>query len=130
MNERELTEVYHRYLRCLNERRWDDLGEFVSDDAIHNERPLGLDGYRAMLKGDVAAIPDLLFSAEVVIAQGDKLASRLMFRCTPQRQFLGFEPSGAQISFAEHVLYRFHDAKIAEVWSIIDTQAITAQSAR
>lgn len=49
-----------------------------------------------------------------------------MFRCTPQRPFLGFEPTGAPISFAEHAFYRFRDTKIAEVWSVIDTKAIAA----
>jgi predicted ester cyclase len=44
MSTETLAEVYRRYLQCLNERRWDDLGEFVCDDAIHNRRPLGLSG--------------------------------------------------------------------------------------
>jgi predicted ester cyclase len=130
MSTETLAEVYRRYLQCLNERRWDDLGEFVCDDAIHNRRPLGLGGYRAMLEADTAAIPDLQFVAELIVAQEDALASRLIFECTPQRPFLGFEPSGTPISFAEHVFYRFRDAKIAEVWSLIDTQAIAAQPAR
>ena len=47
----------------------------------------------------------------------------------PQQQFLGFDPPGTPIAFAEHVFYRFCDSKIAEVWSVIDTQAIAAQTA-
>jgi predicted ester cyclase len=124
-----LTEVYVRYLQCLNERRWEDLGGFVSDDAIHNGRSLGLSGYRAMLEADTAAIPDLQFFAELITAHDDVVASCLMFHCTPQQRFLGFEPRGTPITFAEHVFYRFRDAKIAEVWSLIDTQAISAQTA-
>jgi predicted ester cyclase len=127
MSDETLTEVYRRYLDCLNERRWDDLGLFVCEDAIHNSRPLGLSGYRAMLESDTAAIPDLEFVAEMIVAEGDTLASRLVFDCTPQRPFLGFEPPGIQIVFAEHAFYRFRGVKIAEVWSVIDTQAIEAQ---
>lgn len=130
MSIEPLTEIYRRYLQCLNERRWDDLGEFVSEDAIHNGRRLGLSGYRAMLEADTAAIPDLKFVAEMVVAQGDVVGSRLMFQCTPQQPFLGFEPPDTQIAFAEHVFYRFHDSKIAEVWSLIDTEAIAARTAR
>jgi predicted ester cyclase len=48
----------------------------------------------------------------------------------PAAAFSRVEPSGTPISFAEHVFYRFRDAKIAEVWSLIDTQAIAAQTAR
>ncbi|WP_267307729.1 ester cyclase [Mycobacterium barrassiae] len=58
------------------------------------------------------------------------VACRLYFRCTPQRPFLGFEPTGAQVSFAEHVFYRFDKQRIVEVWSLIDTQAVREQLAR
>jgi len=130
MSVNPLTEAYSRYLRCLNQRRWEDLGEFVSDDVVHNGRPLGLSGYRALLEADTAAVPDLLFVAELIVTQDDVVACRLGFQCTPQQQFLGFDPPGTPISFAEHVFYRFSDSKIVEVWSVIDTQAIAAQTAR
>ena len=122
-----VAQIYRRYLDCLNERRWDALGEFVSDDAIHNGRPLGLSGYREMLEADIAATPDLQYVTELVVVRDDLVASRLKFECTPRRRFLGFEPTGTPISFAEHVFYRFRDTKIAEVWSVIDTRAIAAQ---
>src|SRR5690349_15734068 len=130
MSGEPLAEAYRRYLRCLNERRWDDLGEFLSHDVVHNGRRLGLSGYRAMLEADVAAVPDLMFITELIVTQGDVVACRLGFQCTPQQQFLGFDPPGTLISFAEHAFYRFCDSKIVEVWSVIDTQAIAAQTAR
>jgi predicted ester cyclase len=121
--------TYTRYLECLNDRRWGDLGLFVHDNAIHNGRPLGLSGYRAMLEADTTAIPDLRFVADLVVADADVLSARLVFVCTPQLPFLGFEPDGTRITFAEHVFYRFRHARIAEVWSLIDTRAIAAQLA-
>ncbi|MFD6894092.1 ester cyclase [Rhodococcus sp. NPDC060086] len=130
MSTHSLAEIYHRYLECLNERRWESLGEFVSDDATRNGKPMGLSGYREMLEADIAALPDLECVAEMVVIQDDLVASRLKFRCTPRRTFLGFEPIGTPISFAEHVFYRFRDKKIAQVWSVIDTEAIAARMAR
>jgi predicted ester cyclase len=122
-----VAQVYRRYLQCLNERRWDDLADFVSDDVTRNGKSMGLDGYRTLLETDVAAVPDLQFIAELMVVQGDFVACRLTFECTPQHPFLGFDPPGTAISFAEHAIYRFSDSKIAEVWSVIDTQAIAAQ---
>ena len=130
MSTKTLADVYRRYLQCLNERRWDELGQFVAEDAVHNERPLGLRGYREMLEADVAAIPDLQFVAEFIVAQDDVVSSRLNFHCRPERTFLGFEPAGLPISFSEHVFYRFRGSKIIQVWSLIDTQAIADQVAR
>jgi predicted ester cyclase len=130
MTREALTDVYRRYLDCLNARRWDDLGEFVAEEVSHNDRPLGLSGYRAMLEGDVRTIPDLRFVPDRVVVESDALACRLVFRCTPQRPFLGFEPTGAPITFAEHAFYTFRDHRIVEVSSLLDTRAVAAQLSR
>lgn len=83
--------------------------------------------YRALLKEDTRATPDLRFNSELLLADGDTVACRLHFRCTPQQEFLGFEPTGKQVSFAEHVFYRFENQLIVEVWSVIDKDAIREQ---
>ena len=130
MTREALADVYRRYLDCLNARRWDDLGEFVAEEVSHNDRPLGLSGYRAMLEGDVRTIPDLRFVPDRVVVEGDAVACRLVFRCTPQRPFVGFEPTGAPITFAEHAFYTFRDHRIVEVSSLLDTRAVAAQLSR
>lgn len=127
MTTGDLAAVYQRYLQCLNERRWDDLHEFVHDELAYNSTPMSLADYRAARQVEVRAIPDLRFTAELVVADADTVAARLFFRCTPQQPFLGFEPAGTPMSFAEHVFYRFRDRRITEVWSLIDTQAIAEQ---
>jgi predicted ester cyclase len=129
MSTHPLTVAYRLYLQCLNERRWNDLHEFVCADVSYNDKPIGLQRYRAMLETDTRAVPDLRYNAELIVCEADVVACRLVFRCTPQRPFLGFEPTGAAISFSEHVFYRFREAKIAAVWSLIDTRAIAAQTA-
>ena len=80
-----------------------------------------------MLEADVDAIPDLQFTPEILLADDNVVACRLFFRCTPQREFLGFKPTGTQISFPEHVFYRFDDRRIVEVWSVIDKEAVREQ---
>lgn len=127
MSRRDLAVVYREYLQCLNERRWDDLGLFVADAVRYNEAPLGLSGYRAMLEADTTAIPDLEFAPDIVIADDRIVSCRLMFRCTPAGMFLGLEATGASVSFAEHVFYRFEDVRIVEVWSLIDKDAVRKQ---
>jgi predicted ester cyclase len=131
MSQDDLLDVYRAYLQCLNERQWPRLGEFVADQLSYNGRRMTLQDYKAMLEGDVDAIPDLQFRPEVLIADGDVVACRLFFECTPRHTFLGFEPTGGQVSFPEHVFYRFDDdRRIAEVWSVIDKQAVREQVSR
>lgn len=125
-----LADTYQRYLHCLNERRWDDLGDFVADELSYNSTPMTLGDYRAARQAEARAIPDLQFTAELVVADDDTVAARLFFRCTPTEPFLGFEPTGALISFAEHVFYKFRDQKIVQVWSLLDVPAIAGQMAQ
>jgi len=125
--ERDLSAVYRHYLACLNERQWSRLGEFVADQLSYNGQPMTLGDYATMLKGDVEAIPDLAFHPDVLLAEGDVVACRLFFRCTPRHAFLGFEPPGGEVEFAEHVFYRFAEQRIVEVWSVIDKHAIGEQ---
>ena len=123
----DLLTIYREYLQCLNERQWDELGQFVADDVVHNDARLGLSGYRTMLQRDTEAIPDLQYVPEILVADDPMVSCRLFFECTPKLRFLGFEPTGKRMSFAEHVFYRFENRRIAEVWSLIDTDAIRAQ---
>ena len=122
-----LADLYRAYIACLNRQDWDNLGEFVADDARHNGRPFGLIGYRAMLERDFEDIPDLSFNIQLLMADPPYVASRLAFTCTPKGNFLGLAVNGKKISFCENVFYRFRDMKIEQVWSIIDKAAIEAQ---
>lgn len=127
MNESVLLTVYRDYLTCLNERQWGELGTFAADRLSYNGKDMTLDDYRAMLQSDVHAIPDLQFRPELLLADEHVVSCRLLFQCTPQHRFLGFEPTGEQFTFAEHVFYRFENRRIVEVWSLIDKDAIREQ---
>ncbi|MDF0519696.1 ester cyclase [Bradyrhizobium yuanmingense] len=127
MTRDDLADIYRAYITCLNGRDWPALGQFVHDDAAHNARPLGLEGYRAMLEQDVREIPDLQFQIEMLICDPPRIAARLKFDCTPAGTFLGLAVNGRRVSFCENAFYEFQDGKIRQVWSVIDKVAIEAQ---
>jgi predicted ester cyclase len=117
---------YGRYIDCLNARDWGRLGLFVDPEVVHNGRPLGLAGYRAMLEQNVADIPDLRFEVVRLVVALPDLVSRLRFDCRPCGQFLGLPVNGRRVIFHEHAFYRLRDGKIGQVWSILDKDAIKA----
>ncbi len=127
MMKTDLSEIYRKYIACLNRQDWPQLGQFVGDDVSHNGRRLGLSGYREMLERDFRDIPDLRFNIALLMSDASHVASRLAFDCSPQGRFLGLDVDGRRVSFAENVFYEFRDGKIAEVWSVIDKVAIEAQ---
>jgi predicted ester cyclase len=83
----ELAAHYRAYIDCLNRQDWAQLASFVDDAVMHNDRPLGLSGYREMLEQDFAAIPDLSFTIALLVAEPPHIASRLVFDCTPPVSF-------------------------------------------
>ncbi|WP_175716374.1 ester cyclase [Burkholderia anthina] len=123
----DLATRYRAYIDCLNRQDWAALGEHVADNVIHNDRPLGLSGYRALLEQDFRDIPDLRFDIRLLVCEPPRVACRLRFACAPKGTFMGLAVDGTRVTFAENVFYEFHDGKIRQVWSVIDKAAIEAQ---
>jgi predicted ester cyclase len=129
MSDPELADRYRAYLRVLDERRFEDLADFVHDELEYNDEPMTRQQYADMIAGDVAAAPDLLFRVGTLVVDEDQVACRLLFDCTPVATFLGLTPTGARVVFSEHAFYRFRNGRIAAVRSLIDRAAVERQLA-
>lgn len=127
MPDGDLSALYRAYIDCLNRRNWAALGDFVHADVHYNGARVGLSGYRAMLEADFRAIPDLVFTIDLLVSQPPRVASRLTFDCAPVGQLFDLPVNGKRVRFAENVFYEFLDGRIHTVWSIIDKAAIAAQ---
>jgi len=127
MSGADLSEIYRGYIDCLNRQDWSGLGDFVHDDARYNGGYIGLSGYRKMLEADFRAIPDLHFNIAFLICEPPRVASRLLFDCTPKGILFELPANGKRIQFAENVFYEFSEGRIHDVWSIIDKAAIADQ---
>ena len=126
MNE-PLEDIYRSYIAALNDRRLDDLDQFVHDRLTYNNEEWTRAKYQALLADDVRRIPDLRYEIQLLVAGPHHVASRLWFDCTPVGEFLGIDTGGRRVSFAEHVFYHFHANRIEHVWSVIDVDRIRSQ---
>jgi len=122
-----LTDFYRAYIACLNRQDWGALGQYVHDNVRHNGRQFGLKGYREMLEKDFSDIPDLHFNIGLLICDPPGIAARLLFDCSPRGEFLGLAVDGKRLHFSENVFYEMRDAKIWQVWSVIDKGAVESQ---
>lgn len=123
----KLEALYREYIESLNARRLGDLDRFVQDTLFYNDRRMTREDYRSLIGDAMAAIPDLHFEIELLLTDGEMVASRLKFDCTPASTFLGLEPNGKPVSFSENVFYRFVDGRISRVWSVIDKATLETQ---
>jgi len=127
MTENHVGDRYRGYLACLNEKRFGDLAEFVHDSVAHNDRMLTVVEFQDLLRRDAAEIPDLYYEIERLVVEGEQVACRIRFNCTPATSFRGLPSAGRPISFVEHVFYRYQEGRIAQIWSLIDMDAIRDQ---
>ena len=71
-----------------------------------------------------AAFPDLNFTVEDEIAEGDKVVTRWTGTGTHQGEWRGVAPTGKQVSFAGIAIRRITGGKIAERWVNADYTAL------
>ena len=131
MHTNTLEAIYRDYIRCLNERRLDEMPTFYPDELTHNGERMTRARWRAeAIEATFEAMPDFQWNIQRLLIQGDELAARLVDTGTLAREWRGLHPTGASVHFAENVFYRFRDGRIHEVWSVIDFEAIQRQLMR
>jgi predicted ester cyclase len=90
-------------------------------------KPTGVDGDEQMMLAMYKVMPDLHLTIEDMIAEGDKVACRNIWRWTDPT-------SGKKMQFHGFVLWRFEGEKIAERWATVtpptDGTAWTATTAQ
>ncbi len=67
-----------------------------------------------------AAFPDLHFTIEHLVAEGDLVVARLIARGTHRGELLGIPPTGKQITMTGIAIHRIAGGKIVEHWHEID----------
>jgi steroid delta-isomerase-like uncharacterized protein len=106
--------------------------EFVSPDAVFHAptspEPLrGPAGYLQLLGMLRGAFPDVRWTLEEMVAEGDKVAARFTMRGTHQGAFLGLPPSGRAFAATSMAFYRFENGKIVEENGMPDMASIMQQ---
>ena len=101
--------------------RIDDL--FTTDFVRHDPGGRELQGTeqnRQFIGSLRAAFPDVHYTVEDQIAEGDKVVVRYRFRGTHLAAFQGMPPTGKQVTYTGILIYRIGDGKIAEQWTEFD----------
>ncbi len=86
--------------------------------------PAGVKRLAAMVH---ASFPDLHFTIEDMVAEGDKVAYRYSVRGTHQGDFMGIAPTGKQFAVTGIHTYRVGDGKLQEDWVNWDTLRLLRQ---
>ena len=100
--------------------------EIVDPDApdnelLPNDPPAKLiDTFEETFSEARAAFPDLSVTVEDVMAEGDRVAARVIMRGTHMGQFQGLAPTGKRVEVKAIDMFRISGGKIVEHWGHAD----------
>jgi len=103
----------------------------ASDFVDHNPPPPGLapglEGAKQVFTMFRRAFPDMQFTVEDQIAEGDKVVSRGTFRGTHKGELMGIPPTGKQGKMTVIDIIRIVDGKMVERWGEMDMLGLMQQ---
>lgn len=112
----DMAALYQRYLTRCNEHRYEQLGEFVSEQVSGSGPVDGLAAYIDGVRAVCTAFPDYHWELQELVVEEDTIAARLIGEGTHTGHFGDIAPTGRRISTQELVIYRIADGKIVQCW--------------
>jgi len=117
--------------RVLNAGEIDATGEYFRTDMVE-EVPLpgqgpGVDGLKEVLTAIRRAFPDIRWSVEEQVAEGEKVLTRFVWTGTHRGEFLGIPATGRTVRVWGMVIDRFEGPKIQSTRILMDTLAMMQQ---
>ena len=89
--------------------------------------PPGLAGFRQFWTAFLAAFPDLRYTVEDLVAEGDRVAGRVTVTGTHRGAFMGLPATGKRATWTEIHIGRFAHGKLVEHWANLDQLGLLQQ---
>lgn len=107
------------------------IDELTSPDFVDHTAPPGVpatnEGFKGFVSTFRAAFPDLHYTIEDELADGDRIVQRVVGQGTMQGDFQGMPASGKSATWQEIHITRFADGKAAEHWGVVDQLGMLVQ---
>lgn len=111
-------------LKLIDELFADD---FVGHSAADPEDIHGPEQYKEFVRMVRSASSDMQVSVEDRLAEGDRVAQRVIAKGTHDGNFMGIPPTGNEFEIGGIDIYRIEDGKIAEGWEQADMMGLMQQ---
>lgn len=125
----ELRRIYLAYLDAANAREFRRMAEFVHDTVVFNGETVSRDEYVDAMRQAVDAVRHYTWRLDDLIIEGERVAARLTVTGTPEKEWLGLQPTGHDVTFTECAFYHFRHGRFERMWYLLDFQDIQKQLA-
>ena len=119
------------YDEALNKGNIDILDELCAPNFVKHALPptpdYGIEGSKQSLRGLRLAFPDIKYTVEDMIEDGDKVVARWSARGTHKGDFMGIPATGKQVAFSGIEIIRIENGKAVEEWEELDRAGLMQQ---
>lgn len=128
LQARHVYDVFNQAIRTGNMSLIDEVlaADGIDHDPTPGQAP-GVEGVKQTFTLFRTAFPDLYFSAEDQIAEGDKVVSRIVTRGTHKGDFQGMPATGKTVKGEGIDILRFANGKAVERWGVFDNLGLLQQ---
>jgi steroid delta-isomerase-like uncharacterized protein len=124
--------LMHRFVEFINTASEQLATELIAPNARFDvpgqaEPMQGPTGYLSVIGMMRAGFPDIQWTLEEMVAEGDKVAARFTMRGTHQGTFFGVPPTGKSIKVQAMNFYQFSDGQIVEEYGQPDLLGLLQQ---
>jgi predicted ester cyclase len=126
--------LVRRWFEELDKRNFAIIDELIPPDYIDHNPPLpglppGREGVRQSSLTLYAAFPDAVHILDDMMAEGDKVMTRLTTRATFTGECLGFRPTGKIVEVSGIAVHRIANGQLVEHWAHMDMAGFMQQIA-
>lgn len=108
--------VRNVYELALNTGDLHLLDRWVAPDFVGPRGDVGPSAFGRTVSELRSAFPDLRYTVEDLVEEGDRVAIRWTWTGTHQGRFRGFPPSGKRISNSGFAVFQVRDGKLVRAW--------------
>jgi predicted ester cyclase len=124
------SQMYLRFVEAFNARDYDRLDDVMAQDFLDHHPGLVDVTSLAVYKKNLAAVIDALemkATPEDVVEAGDRVFTRIKLTGRHVGHFLGQAPTGNDVAWYTHELWRAADGKFVERWAVDDLLTLLGQ---
>jgi steroid delta-isomerase-like uncharacterized protein len=131
-----MSDAHKAVIRRHVEEAWNSGELLVTHDTFHTDytghhrgepQTHALEGHKDTISAFRSAFPDMHLDVDMIIAEGDMAAARLIFTGTQAGAFMNIPATGKPVKVSALVMFRMKHGKIHESWAEWDRMNLMQQ---
>lgn len=108
--------IRNLYEEILNQEKWELLEPVIAEDYIGVAGQKGAAAFAETVRGLRQGFPDIQWTVEDLVAEGDKVTVRWSWQGTHSNTFMGIPPTGKALNNHAIAIYQLRDNQVIHAW--------------